>query len=101
MINTKQRAFLRGLANKLEPCMQVGKDGAKQTSFDAISNLLEARELIKIKVLQNCDQTAKEIAQMIAQNVGCDVVQVIGNKIVLFKVSSKEKIKHIEIGGIA
>lgn len=97
MINTKQRAFLRGLANKLEPCMQIGKEGTKQASFDAISELLEARELIKIKVLQNCDQTAKEIAQTIAQNVGCDVVQVIGNKIVLFKVSSKEKIKHIII----
>ena len=58
---------------------------------------LEARELIKIKVLQNCDQSAKEIAEIIAQNVGCDVVQVIGNKIVLFKVSSKDKIKHILI----
>lgn len=97
MINTKQRAFLRSLANKLEPCMQIGKDGAKQTSFDTISDLLEARELIKIKVLQNCEKPAKEIADEIAKNVGCDIVQVIGNKIVLFKVSSKEKIKHIEI----
>lgn len=97
MINTKQRATLRSLANKLEPCMQIGKDGAKQTSFDAVSDLLEARELIKIKVLQNCEHSAKEIAEIIAQNVGCDVVQVIGNKIVLFKVSSKDKIKHILI----
>ena len=97
MINTKQRATLRSLANKLEPCMQIGKDGAKQTSFDAISDLLEARELIKIKVLQNCDKSAKELAEMISQNVGCDVVQVIGNKIVLFRVSSKDKIKHILI----
>lgn len=97
MINTKQRAYLRGLANKLEPCMQIGKDGAKQNSFDAVFDLLEARELIKLKVLQNCDQSAKEIAEIIAQNVGCDVVQVIGNKIVLFKVSSKDKIKHILI----
>lgn len=97
MINTKQRSTLRSLANKLEPCMQIGKEGAKQTSFDAISDLLEARELIKIKVLQNCDQSAKEIAEIIAQNVGCDIVQVIGNKIVLFKVSSKDKIKHILI----
>ena len=97
MIYTKQRATLRSLASKLEPCMQIGKEGTKQTSFDAISDLLEARELIKIKVLQNCDQSAKEIAEIIAQNVGCDVVQVIGNKIVLFKVSSKDKIKHILI----
>ena len=87
MINTKQRATLRSLANKLEPCMQIGKEGTKQTSFDAI----------KIKVLQNCDQSAKEIAEIIAQNVGCDVVQVIGNKIVLFRVSSKDKVKHILI----
>lgn len=97
MINTKQRATLRSLANKLEPCMQIGKEGTKQTSFDAISDLLEARELIKIKVLQNCDQSVKELADAISQKVGCDVVQVIGNKIVLFKVSSKEKIKHILI----
>ena len=97
MNNKKQSATLRRLTNKLEPCMQIGKEGAKQTSFDAISDLLEARELIKIKVLQNCDQSAKEIAEIIAQNVGCDVVQVIGNKIVLFKVSSKDKIKHILI----
>lgn len=95
MINTKQRAFLRGLANKLEPCMQIGKDGAKQNSFDAVSDLLEARELIKLKVLQNCSQSAKVVADTIAQNVGCEVVQVIGNKIVLFKVSSKDKVKHI------
>ena len=95
MINAKQRAYLRGLANKLTEVMQIGKDGAKETTYEAVENLLEARELIKIKVLQNCDYSAREIADEISENIGCDVVQVIGNKFVLYRKSSKEKVKHL------
>ena len=71
MINAKQRAYLRGLANKMTEVMQIGKDGAKETTYEAVENLLEARELIKIKVLRMYEQMKGEDARMrspISQN---------------------------------
>lgn len=95
MINTKQRAYLRSLSNKLEPCVQIGKEGAKDNTITTCNQALQARELIKIKVLQNCDFTAKEVAKNLSQEIDCDVVQVIGNKIVLYKRSDNDKIHHL------
>ena len=96
MITTKQRATLRGFAMKLEPTMQIGKDGLKQESVIQIQEMLEARELVKIKILKNSDENAKEIANTIASKIGADVVQVIGGVFVLYKRSSKKGVKHIE-----
>lgn len=97
MITTKQRAYLRGLGNALEPVMQVGKDGLSKNSFEAISNLLEARELIKIKVLKNSSFTAKEIMSEICNSLGAEPVQVIGSIIIIYKKSSRKDFKHIEL----
>ncbi len=97
MITTKQRAFLRGLGNALEPVMQIGKEGLSENSFEAINGLLEARELIKIRVLKNCEKTAKEILHEICDKLSAEPVQAIGGIIILYKKSSKKDFKHIEL----
>lgn len=97
MITTKQRAMLRSLANVLEPVMQIGKESISENGLQQINGLLEARELIKIKVLKNCDSSAKQIAKEISVFTKCEVIQVIGSKIVLYRFSTKKDIKHIEL----
>ncbi len=95
MLTSKQRAYLRSLAQSLEPIFQVGKGGISDNMCEQISNALEARELIKLRVLDNSDYTAKEAAEEIAEAVGADSVQIIGTKFVLYR-ESKDK-KKIEL----
>ena len=96
-MTTKQRAFLRSIGTTLEPVMQIGKEGIKDSSIEQIEGLLEARELIKIKVLQNCDETPRSLADQIQQATACEQIQVIGGKIVLYRRSTKKGVKHIQI----
>lgn len=95
MITTKQRAFLRGLAGKLNPSMQIGKDSLKEQSFKQIEDMLFANELVKIKVLKSCDDDVRSIANKVSEFLECDIVQVIGNVFVVYKKSNKKDIKHI------
>lgn len=97
MITTKQRAFLRGLGNALDPVMQIGKDGIGENSLETINGLLEARELVKVRVLKNCDYSPKEIMIEICEKTGADPVQVIGGIILIYRRSSKQDFKHIEL----
>ena len=97
MITTKQRAFLRGLGNALDPVMQIGKDGITDNVLKGVNLLLEARELVKFKMLRNCDEDAKTLANEIARRVGADVVQVIGNIFILYKRSTRKDFKHIQL----
>ncbi len=97
MITTKQRAFLRGLGNALEPVMQIGKEGATENVLTSAEQLLQARELVKFKVLNNCDSDAKTLANEIAPMLNADVVQCIGNIFILYKKSTKKGFKHIQL----
>lgn len=97
MITTKQRAFLRGLGNALEPVMQIGKEGISENSVQTIEGLLEARELVKIHILNNCEFTPKEAMAKICELTNAEPVQVIGGKLIIYRKSSKKDFKHIEL----
>ena len=91
MINSKQRAYLRSLATELDTIFQIGKGGISEETCRQLANALEARELIKVRVLDNSGYTAKEAANEIAQAIDCDVVACVGTKFVLYKESVKKK----------
>ncbi len=91
MITSKQRAYLRKLANPIDTIFQVGKGGISEDMLKGISDALEARELIKVKVLENSDYSPKEAANEIADRISCDVVSVVGSKFVLYRESEKNK----------
>ncbi len=95
MINSKQRAYLRSLSQNLDTIFQIGKGGITEEICKQIANTLEARELIKARVLDNSGYTAKEAATIISEEIDCDVVSCVGTKFVLYKESTKKK--RIEI----
>lgn len=97
MITTKQRAYLRGLGNALEPVMQIGKEGVSENVLTGVEQLLQARELVKFKVLNNCDSDAKTLANEMAPLLNAEVVQCIGNVFILYKKSTKKGFKHIQL----
>lgn len=98
MITSKQRAYLRGLSNNYDTIFQVGKGGITENMTEQIGNALEARELIKLRVLDNSEYGAREVAEIIAEKVGADVVSVVGSRFVLYRES--EKHKKIDISSI-
>ena len=91
MLTSKQRAYLRAMSQSLDTIFQIGKGGITEEICTQIYNALEARELIKARVLDNSGYTAKEAAAEIAEAVGCDVVSCVGTKFVLYKESTKKK----------
>ena len=90
MLTSKQRAALRSCANRIEAIFQVGKGGIGDTLIKQVDDALTARELIKLKVLENCEYTAREAAEVLAGETGSEPVQVIGNKLVLFRRNPKK-----------
>ena len=94
-MTSKQRSYLKGLAMTTEPIFQIGKSSMTPALTEAISEALEARELIKISVLKNCADDPKELAQLIAERTRAQVVQVIGKKIVLYREGKDNKKKII------
>lgn len=94
-MTTKQRAYLKSLAMTMDPIFQIGKSSITPGLTQAISEALEARDLVKISVLQNCTDDPGELAQMIAERTQSQVVQVIGKKIVLYKEGKEDRKKII------
>ncbi len=99
-MTSKQRAYLRSLASQIDTIFQIGKGGISDEMCNQISNALDARELIKLRVLDNAEYLPREAAEEIAAAVGAEVVTVIGTKFVLFRVSSKEKNRKIDLAAI-
>jgi len=97
-LNSRQRAQLRGLANSIDTIIHIGKDGIGENLIKQANDALEARELIKGKVLENSMLSAREGADELARATRSQVVQVIGTKFVLYREThSKEKVKRIKL----
>ena len=94
-MTTKQRAYLKSLAMTMDPIFQIGKSSMTPSLTQAISEALDARELIKISVLQNCADDPRALAEMVAERTRSQVVQVIGKKIVLYKEGKDDKKKIV------
>lgn len=92
MLTSKQRSYLRGLANTLPAIFQVGRNGIDDNVIKQFEDVLEAREMVKVSVLKNSIYTAREASREIAQAIDADVVSVVGSKFVLYKESKNNKV---------
>lgn len=88
-MNSRQRAYLSGLANTIEPIFQVGKASLTPELIGAVDAAIEKRELIKVSVLKNCADDPKEIASVLAERTRSEVVKVIGKKMILYRAAKK------------
>ncbi len=91
MLNSRQRAQLRGLANGIETIFQIGKGGINEQLNRQVDEALEARELIKLRTLETSPVSSREAADTVAAQVGADVVQVIGSRFILYRESRDNK----------
>lgn len=91
MLTGKQKRFLRAKAHHMDPIFQVGKGGVNENMIKQIGDALEARELFKVSVLQNCEEDKSVVAAQLAKGAKAEIVQIIGNTIVLYKESVENK----------
>ncbi|UAL51113.1 MULTISPECIES: ribosome assembly RNA-binding protein YhbY [Metabacillus] len=91
MLTGKQKRFLRAEAHHLNPIFQVGKGGVNENMIQQIADVLEVRELIKVSILQNCEEDRDSVAEALSKGAKAELVQVIGNTIVLYKESKENK----------
>ncbi len=99
-MNGKEKKILRGLAHKLEPVVYVGREGLSESLLVSVRQALAARELIKIKLGQNCPVGKKAAAEQLAEQTGSTLVQLIGKTVVLYCPNEElEKDKRITFGG--
>lgn len=88
-MNSRERAYIKGLASCLDCVLSLGKSSVTPEFTEAVREAVEARELIKINVLKSCDADLREVASILAERTGAEVIQVIGRKIVLYKPDTK------------
>ena len=96
MLTSKQRSNLKALAANLQPVAQVGKGDVNENMVKSLSDALEARELIKINVLTNAENEAKETGAALSEALKADCVAVIGRKVILYRRSSRKEFEHVE-----
>lgn len=92
MLTSKQRAYLRGIASTYDTIFQIGKDGINETMCRSISEALEKRELIKLRVLDNSGFTAREACEVVCAAVKAEPVQVIGSRFVIYRHNPKKPV---------
>ena len=96
-LTKKQVKQLRGLATKLNPLIQVGKNDLSENAVKQADETIEKRELIKCSVLDGSGLTAKEAGEGLAEQLGAELVQVIGNRFVLYRRSQRDDVEHIRL----
>ena len=96
MLNSKQRSNLRSLAQKIEPITQLGKGGINDAFIEGLDKAIEKRELIKVTVLDNAEDTPRDIAENIAELLEAVPVAVIGRKAIFYRYSRRDKYAHLE-----
>ncbi|NLJ16598.1 MAG: YhbY family RNA-binding protein [Clostridiales bacterium] len=96
-LNSKQRAKLKSISSTYETIFQIGKNGIGEELIKQLSDALNKRELIKIRVLETCEYDAKEASIVIAEKTLSEVVQVIGSKIILFRQNDDPKKRVISL----
>lgn len=90
-MTSKQRAYLRSLAMKIDPTLNIGKGGYSPEIVDELDRILEKRELVKVQLLQNCVEDIKEMSTVLSDRTHSEVVQIIGRKIVFYRESKENK----------
>ena len=94
-MTSKQRAFLRGAAMNMAPLASIGKAGVTDGVIAEIDNLLENRELVKVSLLKNSDLDVKEVGNYVAKALRATLVQTVGSKLTLYRVSKRDDVYHI------
>ena len=97
MISGKQRAYLRKIGHELKPVMQIGKEGLTDTVISAVDEVLEKRELVKLSILESAMLDTREVCDDVANRLQAEPVQAIGNKFIIYRRSSNEKNRKIDI----
>lgn len=92
MLTSKQRAYLRSLANSIDTILIVGKGGISPEVLKQADDAIKAREIIKGKILETCEDSVREVSEKISAEIGADVVQVIGSKFILYRKNSENPV---------
>ncbi|AHX75477.1 ribosome assembly RNA-binding protein YhbY [Streptococcus agalactiae] len=97
MLTSKQRAFLKSEAHSMKPIIQIGKNGLNDQIKTSVRNALDARELIKVTLLQNTDEDIYDVAEVLEDEIGCDTVLKIGRILILYKESVRKENRKISV----
>ncbi|EPV11327.1 ribosome assembly RNA-binding protein YhbY [Streptococcus agalactiae] len=97
MLTSKQRAFLKSEAHSMKPIIQIGKNGLNDQIKTIVRNALDARELIKVTLLQNTDEDIHDVAEVLEDEIGCDTVLKIGRILILYKESARKENRKISV----
>ena len=96
-LTSKQRAFLKSEAHLLKPIIQIGKNGLNDQIKTSVRNALDARELIKVTLLQNTEENIYDVAETLEEEIGCDTVLKIGRILILYKESAKKENRKLSL----
>lgn len=94
MLTGKQKGYLRSLAQPLRSIMQIGKNGITENFVENFNNALDSHELIKVSILQNCQESKAELVEILCNESNCESVQVIGNQLIFYRHSQKENLEN-------